>query len=116
LQGGEDEDMNLGRVGSLARDKPILLLIETLGHSRQRRFGVAGEKVRERRPFKRFGHGRRGEHLREMKTQERIGPNRRGNTGRMVVRIPTRLNSLKGSRQEASPTEGRDFGPGRSTR
>jgi hypothetical protein len=55
---------------------------------------VAVEKVRERRPFKRFGHGRRGENLTEMKTQERIGPNRRGKTRRMVVRIPIRLKSL----------------------
>jgi hypothetical protein len=74
LQHGGDEDGNLARVGSLARDEPILLLIETLGHRRQRRFGVAGEKVRERRPFKRFGRGRRGEYPREMKTHERIGP------------------------------------------
>jgi hypothetical protein len=109
FQSGGDEDRNLTEVGSLARDKPILLLIETLGHRRPRRFGVAGEKVRERRPFKRFGHGRRGEHLREMKTQERIGPNRRGNTWRMVVRIPMRLKSLEGSRQ-GPPVEGRSFG------
>jgi hypothetical protein len=44
-----DEDGNLGRGGSLERDKPIFLLIETLRHRRSDRFGVRADEVRERR-------------------------------------------------------------------
>jgi hypothetical protein len=79
---GEDEDGNLGGVGSLERDKPTFLLIETLRHRRRGRFGVRRVQVRERRLHIRCGRGRKGEHPREMKTQERIGSCRRGNTRR----------------------------------
>jgi hypothetical protein len=48
-QGG-DEDGNLGRVGSLERDAPIFLFIETLWHRRRGRFGTRDVQVRERRP------------------------------------------------------------------
>lgn len=48
-QGG-DEDGNLGRVGSLERDAPIFLFIETLWHERRGRFGTCDVQVRERRP------------------------------------------------------------------
>jgi hypothetical protein len=44
-----DEDGNLGRGGSLERDQPIFLLIETLRHRRFDRFGVRTDEVRERR-------------------------------------------------------------------
>jgi hypothetical protein len=93
----EDEDKNLARVGILAREKPIFLLIETLGHRHVGRFGAHRVQVRERRLSNRPSHGRRGENLREMKTQERIGSNRRGKTGRMDARILTRLKPLKAS-------------------
>jgi len=83
-----DEDEDLGGVGSLERGKPILLLTDTLGHSRHGHLGARADQVRERRLRKRRGRGRRGEDLREVKTQERIGSNRRGNTWRMDARIP----------------------------
>jgi len=46
----EDEDENLGRVGSLARGQPIFPFIETLRHSYGTRFGMHRNEVRERRP------------------------------------------------------------------
>jgi hypothetical protein len=69
------------RVGSLERGQPIFLLADTLRHRFRGRFGARGTKVRERRPRKWHGHGRRREHPREVKTQERIGSIYSGNTG-----------------------------------
>jgi hypothetical protein len=50
IRHGGDEDEDLGRVGSLERDTPIFLLIETLRHRRRGRFGACDVQVRERRP------------------------------------------------------------------
>jgi hypothetical protein len=74
----EDEDENLGRVGSLERGKPIFLLTETLRHRQRSRFGAFGVEVLERRPGIWSGRGRKGENPREVKSQERIGSNHHG--------------------------------------
>jgi hypothetical protein len=92
---GEDEDKDLGRVGSLERGQPIFLLADTLRHGFRGRFGACETKVRERRPRKWHGRGRRGENPREVKTHERIGSIRSGNTGWLAARTLTWLNPLK---------------------
>jgi hypothetical protein len=46
---GEDEDRDLGRVGSLARGQPDFLLADTLRHRSRGRFGAGEIEVRERR-------------------------------------------------------------------
>jgi hypothetical protein len=74
----EDEDENLGRVGSLERGTPIFLLTETLWHRHRGRFGALGVEVLERRPGVWSGRGRKGENPREVKSQERIGSNHLG--------------------------------------
>jgi hypothetical protein len=84
-----DEDGDLGRVGSLERGQPILLLADTLRHRPPDRLGAPEVEVRERRSYKRYDRGNRGEHPREVKTQERIGSNRPGNTGRLGARTLT---------------------------
>jgi hypothetical protein len=74
----EDEDGDLGRVGSLERGKPSFLFIETLWHRHRGRFGAPGVEVRERRPVIWSGRGRKSENPREVKSQERIGSNHLG--------------------------------------
>jgi hypothetical protein len=71
-----DEGEDLERVGSLERDQPILLLIETLRHKFFGPFRRPKTEVRERRQCIWHGRGRRGENPKEMKTQERIGSSR----------------------------------------
>jgi len=63
----QDKDRNLAKVGSLARDKPILLPIDTLRHKQQGVSAFSCSSAREE-TMQRHGHGRKGEYPRELKT------------------------------------------------
>jgi hypothetical protein len=90
-----DEDRKLTRVGTLAREKPIFLLTETLEHRiartpRRSRIRSAREEA-----WQRSCRGRKGEHPGELKTRRGVGSSRRPNGRRPDERTPDELESLK---------------------